>query len=78
MDYPVTSIVGMSGGPVFGLRQREDGKGLYWVVAIQSWWRPAERLAFACRLPTFARILSELLDEEVFKINAVQDDSVAP
>ena len=51
------SIVGMSGGPIFGLNRREDGRWQYWVVAAQSRWRPASRIIFACPVRTFAGLV---------------------
>jgi hypothetical protein len=43
----VPSIVGMSGGPIFGFKKGPDGLLRYWIVAVQSHWRPATRITFA-------------------------------
>jgi hypothetical protein len=40
------SIVGMSGGPIFGFF-REDGEVKYLLVALQSWW-DKKRTVFGC------------------------------
>lgn len=36
--FGLKSIVGMSGGPIFGFRNSPNGECRYWVVALQSWW----------------------------------------
>ncbi len=56
------SVVGMSGGPIFGFR-RVPGEGLsYWVVAMQSWWNKETRVIYGCPVPIFARLVEEVLD----------------
>jgi len=61
-SIPLKSIVGMSGGPIFGLRQIGNQIN-YWVVAVQSQWNAPKRIAFACRMPEFSRIF-ELINGE--------------
>ncbi len=58
----VKSIKGMSGGPIFGLKKRDDGQYLYWAVALQSWWDPETRTTYGCPLPIFGRILIDYLN----------------
>ena len=60
-DLP--SIVGMSGGPIFGFKKGEGGQLQYWVVAVQSWWRPATRIIFGYPVRTFAAIVEQALRE---------------
>jgi hypothetical protein len=48
-------IKGMSGGPIFGLRQSADGSLRYWVVALQSWVKG--RIILGCPVPVFMGIL---------------------
>jgi hypothetical protein len=56
-DVTIPSIKGMSGGPIYGFRQLEDGKWTYHVVALQSWWDEKKRIAYGCSLPYFAEAL---------------------
>ena len=42
------SVMGMSGGPIFGYRMGNDGNSQYEVVAIQSQWNQADRRIIAC------------------------------
>jgi hypothetical protein len=49
-DSGLTSIKGMSGGPVFGFRQGRDGGWKYWVIAVQSWWDAELRIAYSTRI----------------------------
>ncbi|HEY0982231.1 hypothetical protein [Schlesneria sp.] len=58
-DDSLSDISGMSGGPIFAVRQ--DGTQVrYWVVALQSQWNASKRIAFTCRLPEFSRIVEEM------------------
>jgi len=56
-EAKIKSIKGMSGGPIFGFRQAEDGRWYYHVVALQSWWRPDSRIVFGCSVPLVAELL---------------------
>ena len=38
LDDTLTSIVGMSGGPIFAFHEDDDGKLRYRIIAIQSSW----------------------------------------
>lgn len=55
---PLSSVVGMSGGPVFGFAHVE-GRMRYWIVALQSAWDKTNRTIFACPLPVFAPLLTD-------------------
>ena len=54
-DLP--DITGMSDGPIFGLSRGTDGQWQYWIVAVQSRWRPKARIIFACPVRVFARLV---------------------
>jgi hypothetical protein len=54
-------IDGMSGGPVFGFFRDANGDWRYWIVAVQSRWRPDRRIIFACPVPTFAGLVERQL-----------------
>lgn len=58
---PLSSIVGMSGGPIFGFRYAPPMA--YWVAAIQSSWLPRQRIVFGCPVPILAKLLSTWIDD---------------
>jgi hypothetical protein len=60
-DLPLSSVVGMSGGPIFGFRYGPPTA--YWVVAIQSSWLENQRVVFACPLPVLAKLLTTWIDD---------------
>jgi hypothetical protein len=62
-DVKIQSIEGMSGGPIYGFRQKTEGQWLYYVVALQSRWRLKERITFGCSAPLFAEMLYETVGE---------------
>jgi hypothetical protein len=53
-DLQISSIEGMSGGPIYGFRARTDGQVEYYVVALQSRWIADKKVIFGCSLPRFA------------------------
>jgi hypothetical protein len=57
---PLTSIVGMSGGPIFGFRFGPPM--MYWVVAIQSSWLKDKGVVFGCPLPVLGGLLAKWID----------------
>jgi hypothetical protein len=59
-NLPLSSVVGMSGGPIFGFRYGPPTA--YWVVAIQSRWLKSQRVVFACPLPVLAELLTTWID----------------
>jgi hypothetical protein len=67
-DLPLSSIRGMSGGPIFGFNFRPPMR--YWVVAIQSSWLPLRRITFGCPVPVLADLIAswtdQLIDDEEF------------
>jgi hypothetical protein len=57
------SVVGMSGGPIFGVRQNEQGQWTYHTVAVQSWWDRERKVIFGCPIPRFMGLVEEGLLE---------------
>lgn len=57
----ITDIRGMSGGPIFGFRESEDGQIRYWLVALQSTWLENFRYTKGC--PT--KILGDYLESQI-------------
>jgi hypothetical protein len=64
-EVKIPSIVGMSGGPIYGFRKQPDGQWTYHIVALQSWWYEDKRIAFGCSLPLFAEMLHESIVEQM-------------
>ncbi len=64
----LNSIIGMSGGPIFGFKGGKDGRLRYWVIALQSEWLPLSRVTAACPIAVFATWVDEqllkMLDEK--------------
>jgi len=54
---PITSVVGMSGGPIFGFRFGDQTR--YWVVALQSTWIRESRTVYGCSLPVLASLMTD-------------------
>jgi hypothetical protein len=50
-------IVGMSGGPIFGLCKGEGGLLTYSVVAIQSRWHKTSKIIFGCPIKLFGAMV---------------------
>ena len=57
------TLVGMSGGPIYGFRRTDNGQMSYHVVAIQSMWRERSNLVFGCSVPFFAEALHQIVVE---------------
>ena len=58
-ELPFESIVGMSGGPIFGINC--DDPMRYWIVAIQSSWLEAAKEVFGCPIQTIGGMIREEL-----------------
>jgi len=65
MDSPddpgLANIQGMSGGPIFGLRKRDDGKAIVSLVAIQSSWYKGKKQVFG----EYAKPFIESVDRQL-------------
>ena len=62
-NLPLSSIKGMSGGPIFGFQKGPPEA--YWVVAIQSSELRSRGIVFACPLPVIWGLLTAWIDEQV-------------
>jgi hypothetical protein len=60
-ELPLKSVVGMSGGPIFGFRLEPETR--YWVVALQSSWDAGRRTVYGCSLPALASLLTSWITE---------------
>jgi hypothetical protein len=56
----LTSIVGMSGGPILGFRKGADGNLRCSLVAVQSRWWEQSRVTLGCALPDILRAVNRL------------------
>lgn len=63
LDEEMTSIKGMSGGPIFAFHHNEKGELRYWLIALQSRWLKDSQYIAAC--PT--KLLGDFLEEELMK-----------
>jgi hypothetical protein len=55
-DLSLKSLKGMSGGLILGFQTQPQFR--YWIVALQSTWRPITRSVYGCSLPTLASLLT--------------------
>ena len=62
--FPLRSLVGMSGGPIYGFN-RGQHPDKYWITAIQSGWRRDRKITFGCPVPLLARLAEDCLYPEV-------------
>lgn len=57
----LSSVKGMSGGPIFGFRLKPEAR--YWIVALQSSWNPQKRIVYGCDLPALASLMTTWAEE---------------
>lgn len=57
----MNSIVGMSGGPIFGFKVGSDGQLRYWLAAVQCGWDVTQRVLAACPATLFRKIFGEVI-----------------
>jgi len=58
-EPPPSSIIGMSGGPIFGLKELAPGRVAYWVVGVQSSWHKLSKTIAWCPLEPLARHIDD-------------------
>jgi hypothetical protein len=59
-EQALTSIKGMSGGPIFGFKL-SNGQLRYWIVALQSGWLQRGRIIAGCPIEIFAEWIDQQL-----------------
>ncbi len=57
------SIEGMSGGPIFGLKQQDAKQARYWPYAVQSSWWSEKRIVIGVPLPLVGTYLKDRMKE---------------
>lgn len=75
-DSAVSDLDGMSGGPIFGLKQ-VDGHWKYQVIGVQSGWYRQIRTIAACPFSSFGQALEELVALAQTSVSCPSDDSKA-
>jgi hypothetical protein len=58
---PLTSIRGMSGGPIFSFAKGTDGRERYWLHAVQSTWVKPDRHIAARLMKPFAQLIRDIM-----------------
>lgn len=61
-EITLTDLDGMSGGPVFAVKQQPDGRWRLWVVAVQSSWVRESRVLAACYIRPLIDGIERCLD----------------
>jgi hypothetical protein len=61
----MSSIEGMSGGPVFAFHRNKKGELRYWLTALQSRWLPKSHFIAAC--PT--KLLGHFLEDVIIRVS---------
>jgi hypothetical protein len=57
----ITDVKGVSGGPIFGFRKRQDGSWDYRVVAMQSWQGAGNGVIYGTPIRSFAPIVAGVI-----------------
>jgi hypothetical protein len=57
--FRLKSLVGMSGGPIYGFSHNDPNR--YWIPAIQSSWRRGYKITFGCPVPLLAHLAETCL-----------------
>lgn len=63
LQHEVKSIKGMSGGPLFGLKEYEIGELRYWLIGLQSRWLPESHYIAACPTKYIGQLIESFLSE---------------
>lgn len=71
---PLSSVRGMSGGPIFGFKLKP--KPRYWIVALQSSWNPNKRIVYGCVLPVLASLMTKWTEEWPPAVRDINETSV--
>ena len=61
LDSEITSIAGVSGGPILAFQQDAEGQLRYWLVALQSSWLPKSHYIAGCRTRVLGKALEAFL-----------------
>jgi hypothetical protein len=64
-DPQLTTLDGMSGGPLIAFTQKSDSELRMWIVAVQSGWHRPTRTIAACFLEPLLRFMATKADEGI-------------
>ena len=59
----ISSIKGMSGGPIFAFQEEENGNVSYWLYALQSTWNQGTRNISACPTTHLGLFIEEIIEK---------------
>ena len=63
---PIQSIKGMSGSPILGLLQNDEGRLVYYVTAVQSGWLvPGKEVVYATKFKFLAEKFEEKIESDL-------------
>lgn len=68
----LNTVVGMSGGPIFGFRYLPDGGLAYHLVALQSSWIKPTDVVMACPIPYFMNVFRQTIPGANFPVIHVE------
>jgi hypothetical protein len=71
----ITDVKGVSGGPIFGFRKRNDGTWDYRVVAMQSWQGAGDGVIYGTPIRSFAPIVADVIAKLKAKGNSADDST---
>lgn len=60
----ITSVKGMSGGPIFAFHQNEKGELRYWLIALQSRWLPESHFIAGCPTKLLGHFIEDLTTQK--------------
>lgn len=72
----VSNVVGMSGGPVFELKNTND-VWKYSVIGVQSGWYPNARIVAVCPFSTFGLALEDVVNEALHSLKEAENGPLA-
>ena len=61
-ELELDDIAGMSGGPIFAVRNPDSNAAEYWLIAVQSSWLPGRRVLAGSFMETIAREINCWID----------------
>ena len=75
-SLPIRSIQGMSGSPILGFVQNDEGRLVYYVVAVQSGWLvPGKEVVYATKFKYLAETFEGMIDAELGRDVGAKDTS---
>jgi hypothetical protein len=76
-DSGLASVIGMSGGPILGMRKNRNGRGEYTCIAVQGTELKERRMVFGTPITIFLAAIKEQLDSNIGKVVRVSPVDIA-